>query len=81
MHFIARNAYAPRAALRLTLAGTPAVLLAAFVVKSLSLDAVRLLVLVVVVYTAVAMPRSAMAVEAPQAAAEHDAPEGATGGA
>src|SRR5262249_2765982 len=46
MRFVARNAYAPRAALGLTLGGTPAVLVAAFVVKSLSLDAVRLLVIV-----------------------------------
>jgi len=79
MRFIARNAYAPRAALGLTLGGTPAVLVAAFVVKSLSLDAVRLLVLVVVVYTAVAMLRSAMAVEAPQALEERDTPERAAG--
>ena len=73
------DAYAPRAALGLTLGGTPAVLVAAFVVKSLSLDAVRLLVLVVVVYTAVAMLRSAMAMEAPQAAEARDAPERAAG--
>ena len=79
MRFIARNAYAPRAALGLTLGGTPAVLVAAFVVKSLSLDAVRLLVLVVVVYTAVAMLRSAMAGEAAQASEERDAPERAAG--
>jgi uncharacterized membrane protein YfcA len=79
MRFIARNAYAPRAALGLTLGGTPAVLVAAFVVKSLSLDAVRLLVVVVVVYTAVAMLRSAMAVEAPQAVEERDAPERVAG--
>jgi len=79
MRFIARNAYAPRAALGLTLGGTPAVLVAAFVVKSLSLDAVRLLVIVVVVYTAVAMLRSAMAVEAPQALEERDTPERAAG--
>ncbi len=79
MRFIARDAYAPRAALGLTLGGTPAVLVAAFVVKSLSLDAVRLLVVVVVVYTAVAMLRSAMAVEAPEALEERHAPEQATG--
>jgi uncharacterized membrane protein YfcA len=79
MRFIARNAYAPRAALGLTLGGTPAVLVAAFVVKSLSLDAVRLLLVVVVVYTAVAMLRSAMAVEAPEALEERHAPERAAG--
>ena len=78
MRFIARNAYAPRAALGLTLGGTPAVLVAAFVVKSLSLDAVRLLVLVVVVYTAVAMLRSATVAEEPPAL-ERDAPGRAAG--
>jgi len=40
---------------------------------------VRLLVVVVVVYTAVAMLRSAMAVEAPQAVEERDAPERVAG--
>jgi hypothetical protein len=54
------------------------VLVAAFVVRSLSLDAVRLLVIVVVVYTAVAMLRSAMVVEAPTAL-ERDAPRRAAG--
>ena len=78
MRFVARNAYAPRAALGLTLGGTPAVLVAAFVVKSLSLDAVRLLVIVVVVYTAVAMLRSATVAEEPPAL-ERDAPERAAG--
>jgi uncharacterized membrane protein YfcA len=78
MRFIARQAYAPRAALGLTLGGTPAVLVAAFVVKSLSLDAVRLLVLVVVVYTAVGLLRSALA-GAPQTATAGDVREGAAG--
>ena len=79
MRFIARNAYAPRAALGLTLGGTPAVLVAAFVVKSLSLDAMRLLVIVVVVYTAVAMLRSATVAEAPRALDERDASTRAAG--
>ena len=79
MRFIARRAYAPRAALGLTLGGTPAVLVAAFVVRSLSLDAVRLLVLVVVVYTAVALLRSAAA-DAPPALAPDEARESAAGG-
>lgn len=79
MRFVARSAYAPRAALGLTLGGTPAVLVAAFVVKSLPLDAVRLLVIVVVVYAAVAMLRSATVVEAPPALQERDAPERAAG--
>jgi uncharacterized membrane protein YfcA len=80
MRFVARNAYAPRAALGLTLGGTPAVLVAAFVVKALPLDAVRLLVIVVVAYTAVTMLRSATVVEAPPALEERATPERAAGG-
>jgi uncharacterized membrane protein YfcA len=48
-----------RAALGLALGGIPAVLVAAYLVKSLPLDAVRWLVVVVVVYTAGMMLRSA----------------------
>ena len=44
-----------RAALGLALGGMPAVLIAAYIVKSLPLDAVRWLVVVVVVYTALNM--------------------------
>jgi uncharacterized membrane protein YfcA len=53
--FVKRGAYSPRAALGLALGGVPAVLLAAYFVRELPLDAVRWLVVVVVVYTAVAM--------------------------
>jgi uncharacterized membrane protein YfcA len=53
--FIAREAYAPGTALGLTLGGIPAVLVAAFIVWSLPLDAVRVLVLVVAVYTGLSM--------------------------
>ncbi|MCW5891204.1 MAG: permease [bacterium] len=53
--FVAREAYSPGVALGLTLGGIPAVLVAAFVVRSLPLDVVRVLVLVVAVYTAAAM--------------------------
>jgi uncharacterized membrane protein YfcA len=64
MRFIGKRAYAPRVAVGLTLGGVPAVLLAAFVVKSLPLGAIRVLVLVVAVYTALTMLRaSATAVE------------------
>jgi uncharacterized membrane protein YfcA len=42
------------------LGGLPGVLIAAFIVKSLSLTAVRWLVVVAVVYAAFAMLRSAM---------------------
>jgi uncharacterized membrane protein YfcA len=53
--FVTRDAYAPRVALGLTLGGIPAVLVAAFVVRELSLEAVRVLVLCVATYTALAM--------------------------
>jgi uncharacterized membrane protein YfcA len=59
LRFIDRGAYDVRAALGLTLGGIPAVLIAAYLVKSLPLDTVRWLVLFVVVYTAVMMLRSA----------------------
>jgi uncharacterized membrane protein YfcA len=55
LRFIGRRAYAPRVAFALTLGGVPAVLLAAFVVRSLPLDAVRALVLLVALYTAVSL--------------------------
>ena len=58
VRFMRERAYAPRVALGLTLGGIPAVLLAAFVVRSLPLGAVRLLVIVVAVYTALGMLRA-----------------------
>jgi uncharacterized membrane protein YfcA len=57
--FIRRGKYDSRAALGLLLAGVPAVLLAAFIVKELPLEVVRWLVVVVVVYTGFSMLRSA----------------------
>jgi uncharacterized membrane protein YfcA len=60
IRFVRSGRYDLRASLGLTLAGTPAVLLAAFVIKSLALRTVKWLVVVVVVYTAVAMLRSAV---------------------
>jgi uncharacterized membrane protein YfcA len=57
--FIRQQSYAPAAALGLTLAGLPAVLLAAFIVKSLPLHAVKWLVAVVVVYTSIMLLRAA----------------------
>ena len=59
LRFISRGSYDLRAALGLTLGGIPAVLLAAFVVKSLPLTALRWLVVAVVLYTAIAMLRAA----------------------
>jgi uncharacterized membrane protein YfcA len=57
--FIKRGAYNFRTSLGLTLGGIPGVLLAAFLVRSLPLGAVKWLVIVVVLYTAVMMLRSA----------------------
>jgi uncharacterized membrane protein YfcA len=56
--FVANEMYSPRAALGLTLGGLPAVLIAAFVVKSLPLTAVRWLVVFVVIYTAAGLYRA-----------------------
>jgi uncharacterized membrane protein YfcA len=58
--FIQKKSFNLRAAIGLALGGIPAVLIAAFIVKSLPLSAVRWLVVIVVVYTAVMMLRSAM---------------------
>lgn len=57
--FIRKGAYSPRAALGLAIGGVPAVLVAAYWVKQLPLDAVRWLVLVVVLYTAILLLRAA----------------------
>lgn len=64
--FIRARSWDPRASLGLSLGGVPAVFVAAFIVKSLPLAAVRWLVVVVVVYTAVALLRSALAERAPE---------------
>ncbi len=52
LRFVRARAYEPRAAVGLALGGIPAVLVAAFIVKSLPLGAVRWLVVLVVVYAA-----------------------------
>jgi uncharacterized membrane protein YfcA len=57
--FISKGSYNLRAAVGLALGGIPAVLIAAKIVKSLPLYYVRWLVIIVVVYTAVMMLRSA----------------------
>jgi uncharacterized membrane protein YfcA len=57
--FILRDSYSLRTVLGLGLGGLPGVLIAAFVVKSLPLDWLRWLVVVVVLYAAVSMLRSA----------------------
>ncbi|HTS27099.1 MAG TPA: sulfite exporter TauE/SafE family protein [Bryobacteraceae bacterium] len=58
--FIRSGRYSLKAALGLTAGGIPGVLLAAFVVKSLPLAAVRWLVVAVVIYTGSMMLRSAV---------------------
>jgi uncharacterized membrane protein YfcA len=59
LQFLRERRYALGAAVGLSVAGVPAVLIAAYLVRSLPLAAVRWLVIVVVVYTAVTMLRSA----------------------
>lgn len=59
LRFIREQSYSLRVALGLALGGVPAVLLAAYVVKSLPLGTVRWLVIVVVLYTAATLLYSA----------------------
>src|ERR1700733_12290607 len=58
--FIQAGSYSPRVALGLALGGLPGVLIAALIVKSLPLTAMRWLVVVAVIYAAFTMLRSAM---------------------
>lgn len=59
VRFIRDRAYSLRNALGLAIGGVPGVLIAAYIVKELPLSAVRWLVIVVVIYTAVTMLLSA----------------------
>ncbi len=59
IRFIRRQSYSLRPALGLTLGGLPAVLIAAFIVKSLPLSVLRWMVVLVVIYAASVMLRSA----------------------
>lgn len=61
VRFIKESSYSLPAAIVMTLSGIPAVLIAAYIVRSLPLTAVRWLVVVVVVYAALMMLRSAYA--------------------
>lgn len=69
LRFIRFDAFSMRQALGLTLGGIPGVLIAAYLVKSLPLEWVKWLVIVVVVYAATAMLRSAYAERKATAAA------------
>lgn len=60
IRFIRAGAYAPRAALGLALGGIPGVLIAAFIVKSIPLSALRWVVVAVILYTAAIMWRSSL---------------------
>jgi uncharacterized membrane protein YfcA len=60
IRFIRKESYAARPAMGLALGGLPGVLIAALIVKELSLTAVRWLVIVAVVYASITMLRSAM---------------------
>jgi len=60
IQFLRKNAYDLKAALGLAIGGVPAVLIAAFIVWKLPIEAVRWLVIVVVVYTAGMMLYSAL---------------------
>ena len=57
--FVKLDAYSLRTALGLTLGGIPGVLIAAYIVHSLPIAAVRWLVIAVVIYAAISMLRSA----------------------
>jgi len=61
IRFIQQRRYRWKSAIGMTLGGIPGVLLAAYLVRSLPLKPLRWLVLVVMIYTAVMMLRSAMA--------------------
>src|SRR5205814_5524263 len=59
VRFVREGRYALPAAVGLAVGGLPAVLIAAYLVRSLPLSAVRVLVILVVVYTASALLRTA----------------------
>jgi uncharacterized membrane protein YfcA len=71
VRFVKTRTYHPQAALGLALGGLPAALIAALIVKSLPLDAVRWLVVVVVIYTAANMLMTAKSADQAEAAIAH----------
>ena len=76
MRFVSSGRYSARAALGLALGGIPGVLAAVWLVRSLPLDLVRWGVVVVVLYTAVTLIRSAADDRRTRAAARADVPAG-----
>ena len=77
MRFVSSGRYSAPAALGLTLGGIPAVLIAVWLVRSLPLDIVRWGVVVVVVYTATTLIRSAVEERRDLAAGRASVPAGA----
>jgi uncharacterized membrane protein YfcA len=75
--FVRARSFDPAAAISLTLGGLPAVFLAAFLVKSLPLTWIRVLVILVVIYTGVGLLRAAHRERSSQAGVK-GAPEAAT---
>jgi uncharacterized membrane protein YfcA len=71
VQFVRKYCYDLKAAIGLTIGGIPGVLIAAYLVKSLPLDYVRWLVVIVVVYTAVMLLRASRT-SAPEAKCEPD---------
>jgi uncharacterized membrane protein YfcA len=59
IRFIRESAYNRKAAIAMALPGVVAVLMAAFIVKSLPLDILRWLVIVIILYTSAVMLRAA----------------------
>jgi uncharacterized membrane protein YfcA len=59
VRFVKFDAYAFKAAIGLTLGGIPGVIIAAYIVKSMPLEAVKWLVIAIVAYAAFTMLRSA----------------------
>jgi uncharacterized membrane protein YfcA len=74
LKFIRREAYSLRASLGLALGGVPATLVAALIVKSMPLEYLRWLVVVVALYAAISMLRSAAAERLASAAASAAVP-------
>lgn len=72
VRFVRMSRYSPRAALGLTLGGVPAVLIAAFIVKSLPLVVLRWLVVGVVVYAAAVMLASGPEIDDRTSSSSHD---------
>ena len=70
VRFIKEGSYSLPAAVALAVGGIPAVLIAAYIVRSLPLTYVRWLVVIVVIYAAIVMLRSAMRDKATESVVE-----------